>query len=467
MAYFLHNDNFIVKDDEMLTLNSSFLNTPSLLKSNTVQQSNYQKLASGKRINSAKDDAAGMQISHRLSTQIAVKQQTLRNLQDGISYGQVADAGLEELISVLQRMRTFAIQSANGSNSAIDRSSLNEEFTQLQEHINHIVEETEVFGKKPLMSKPEIETNLDNVPVLDEILVNGVKDTLASGRVSLGLIPTGSTNVRILVDDHGMNDDINIFSATGEHLVGQDLTAQQPLIENELFTPNNGYQGNEVYDNSNLFDGGGFNFPAINNQSIKGMGFTYSGNGNNNQNNNLNEELIIDSVTEPLLLTVIGNGAFSITATWDNMGSLNKELNESSDGPMRVTATDNSVGENAFITYEDIDASAESLSIGGVAINTQQLAQSALSRIDTALLRVGQFRSEVGAKMNAIETTMRNHTNQSQMLSQANQRIKETDYAEEIAKKVSNNIIEQASMSVVMQARNITEDGILGLLSQF
>ncbi|MEI8606021.1 hypothetical protein [Pseudoalteromonas sp. B160] len=111
------------------------------------------------------------------------------------------------------------------------------------------------------MSKPEVETNLDNVPVLDEILVNGVQDTLSSGRVSLGLIPAGSTNVRILVNDHGANDDINIFSATGEHLIGQDLAALQPLIESELFTPNNGYQGNEVYDNSNLFDGGNFNFP--------------------------------------------------------------------------------------------------------------------------------------------------------------------------------------------------------------
>lgn len=450
----------------MLTINSTFLNTPPSLRTNTIQQSSYEKLASGKRINSAKDDAAGMQISHRLSTQIAVKQQTLRNLQDGISYGQVADAGLGELTVVLQRLRTLAIQSANGSNSAIDRSALNKEFTQLQEHINQIVKETEIFGKKPLMSKPEVETNLDNVPVLDEILVNGVQDTLSSGRVSLGLIPAGSTNVRILVNDHGANDDINIFSATGEHLIGQDLAALQPLIESELFTPNNGYQGNEVYDNSNLFDGGNFNFPATNNQSIKGMGFTYSGNGNTNQTNHLNEELIIDNVTEPLLLTVIGNGVFSITASWDNMGSLHKETSISSDGPMRVTATDNAVGEDAFITYEDIDASAASLSIGGIAINTQQLAQSALSRIDTALLRVGQFRSEVGAKMNAIESTIRSQGNQSQMLSQANQRIEETDYAKEIAKKVSIDIIEQASMSIVMQARNITKDGILGLLSQ-
>lgn len=199
----------------MLTINSTFLNPPSSLRTNTIQQSNYEKLASGKRINSAKDDAAGMQISHRLSTQIAVKQQTLRNLQDGISYGQVADAGLGELTDVLQRMRTLAIQSANGSNSAIDRSALNKEFTQLQEHINQIVKETEIFGKNPLMSKPEVETNLDNVPVLDEILVNGVQDTLSSGRVSLGLIPAGSTNVRILVNDHGANDDINIFQQLG------------------------------------------------------------------------------------------------------------------------------------------------------------------------------------------------------------------------------------------------------------
>ena len=69
---------------------------------------------------------------------------------------------------LLQRMRTLALQAANGSNTDIDREALNEEFSQLRDHINGCTN-TEIFGKKPLMSKPEQETNLDNVPVLNEV----------------------------------------------------------------------------------------------------------------------------------------------------------------------------------------------------------------------------------------------------------------------------------------------------------
>tara|TARA_Y100000815_G_scaffold267658_1_gene287474 strand:+ start:198 stop:1589 length:1392 start_codon:yes stop_codon:yes gene_type:complete len=455
--------SLFAKEDKMLTINSPRLRTPNLLQNTQSITSTYEKLASGKRINSAKDDAAGLQISHRLTTQIAVKQQTLRNLQDGISYGQVADAGLSELTDSLQRMRTLALQAANGSNTDIDREALNEEFSQLRDHINSVVANTEIFGKKPLMSKPEQETNLDNVPVLNEVFSNNMALTKRSGEVSLGLIPAGSTNVRIQIDSFSMNDDINIFSQFGEHLVGQNLSSMQSVIENNLFTPANGYQGTEVYDNSSLFNGGGFNYPATNSQSIKGMNFRYSGNGN--PGNNL-EEVIIDNVTEPLLLTVIGNGSFNITASWDSLGSLNSSSAESSDGPMMVTSTDQAVGEDGYIIFEDIDASAGSLTIDGITISSEDLAQNAIARIDTALSRIGGFRAEIGAKMNAIESTMRNQSNQSSMLSSANQRIEDTDFAKVMAEKVSLDIVQQASVSVAMQARDITKNGILSLLGQ-
>ena len=141
------SSSLFAKEDKMLTINSPRLRTPSSLQNTQSITSTYEKLASGKRINSAKDDAAGLQISHRLTTQLAVKQQTLRNLQDGISYGQVADAGLSELTDTLQRMRTLALQAANGSNTDIDREALNEEFSQLRDHINSVVVNTEILVK--------------------------------------------------------------------------------------------------------------------------------------------------------------------------------------------------------------------------------------------------------------------------------------------------------------------------------
>ncbi|KPH92979.1 hypothetical protein AMS58_19685 [Pseudoalteromonas porphyrae] len=447
----------------MLTVNSRFLNTLQSLNISTTKESQFEQLASGKRINSAKDDAAGLQISNRLATQIAVKQQTLRNLHDGISYGQVADAGLEELTTALQRMRTLALQSANGSNAEQDRLALNDEYTALQNHIDSVTNNTEIFGKKPLMSKPLIETNLNNVPLISEAFTNNIEERLSSGYVSLGVIPPNSTNVKISIDSFGQNDDINLFTQTGEHLVGQDLSTDQNNIENQLFTSANGYQGNEAYSNTNLFDGAGFNFPAVNTQTVKGMNFTYSGNGNPGNNN---EEVSIANVTEPLLLTIVGNGSFDITVSWDTLGTLSSQVSSSSDGPMLVTSTDRAIGDDGYIIFEDIDASSSSLTIGGTSIATENNAQSAISRIDTALARVGAFRSEVGAKLNSIQTTIRNESNQSGLLSNSKQRIQETDYAKVMAEKISTDIIEQAGILVASQAKNAVKDGILTLLSQ-
>tara|TARA_B100001059_G_C17513913_1_gene417253 strand:- start:198 stop:680 length:483 start_codon:yes stop_codon:yes gene_type:complete len=157
---------------------------------------------------------------------------------------------------------------------------------------------------------------------------------------------------------------------------------------------------------------------------------------------------------------------FRITASWDSLGSLNSSSAESSDGPMMVTSTDQAIGEDGYIIFEDIDASAGSLTIEGITIGREDLAQNAIARIDTALSRIGGFRAEVGAKMNAIESTIRNESNQSSMLSSANQRIEDTDFAKVMAEKVSLDIVQQAGVSVAMQARDITKDGILSLLGQ-
>ena len=95
----------------------------------------YQRLSSGLRINSAKDDAAGLQISDRLTTQINGLGQGNRNAQDGISYAQTAEGALEEITSMLQRIRTLALQSANGTNTSQDHMALQQEVDALNEEI--------------------------------------------------------------------------------------------------------------------------------------------------------------------------------------------------------------------------------------------------------------------------------------------------------------------------------------------
>ncbi|MGL5708207.1 MAG: flagellin B, partial [Aeromonas sp.] len=115
--------------------------------------SSYTRLASGLRINSAKDDAAGLQISNRLTSQINGLDQGNRNANDGISVAQTAEGAMDEVTGMLQRMRTLAQQSANGSNNADDRTALQQEYDQLKTEINRIASDTTFGGQKLLDGK--------------------------------------------------------------------------------------------------------------------------------------------------------------------------------------------------------------------------------------------------------------------------------------------------------------------------
>lgn len=111
----------------------------------------YTRLASGLRINSAKDDAAGLQISNRLTTQINGLDQGNRNANDGISVAQTAEGAMDEITSMLQRMRTLAQQSSNSSNNSDDRDALQQEYNQLSTEINRIAGDT-TFGGQQLLN---------------------------------------------------------------------------------------------------------------------------------------------------------------------------------------------------------------------------------------------------------------------------------------------------------------------------
>ncbi|HDX9186781.1 TPA: flagellin, partial [Aeromonas hydrophila] len=131
--------------------NVSSLNAQRNLMNTTKSlDTSYTRLASGLRINSAKDDAAGLQISNRLTSQINGLDQGNRNANDGISLAQTAEGAMDEVTGMLQRMRTLAQQSANGSNSAKDREALQKEVDQLGSEINRISKDTTFAGTKLL-----------------------------------------------------------------------------------------------------------------------------------------------------------------------------------------------------------------------------------------------------------------------------------------------------------------------------
>ncbi|MGR0277970.1 flagellin N-terminal helical domain-containing protein [Marinomonas dokdonensis] len=131
--------------------NTSSLNAQrQLMHSANSLDTAFQRLSSGQRINSAADDAAGLQISDRLTSQINGLNQAVRNANDGISLAQTAEGALDESTDMLQRMRTLSIQAANSSNTDKDRLALQEEMAQLAEEINRIAETT-TFGGRNLL----------------------------------------------------------------------------------------------------------------------------------------------------------------------------------------------------------------------------------------------------------------------------------------------------------------------------
>lgn len=132
--------------------NVTSLNTTNKLSKATHSlDTTYKRLSSGYRINSAKDDAAGLQISNRLTSQINGLKQGNRNANDGIALAQTAEGALDEVHTMLQRIRTLSVQSANGTNTTADRASIQGEVSQLCSEINRIACKT-TFGKQEILS---------------------------------------------------------------------------------------------------------------------------------------------------------------------------------------------------------------------------------------------------------------------------------------------------------------------------
>jgi flagellin len=137
----------------MLSVNTNVasLNAQNnLTKSQSMMTQSLARLSSGLRINSAKDDAAGLAISNRMTSQIRGLNQAARNANDGISLAQTAEGALDEVTNMLQRMRELAIQSANGTNSSDDRASLDAEYDELMSEISRIADNTKFNNQNVL-----------------------------------------------------------------------------------------------------------------------------------------------------------------------------------------------------------------------------------------------------------------------------------------------------------------------------
>jgi flagellin len=187
--------------------NTSSINAQrNLNKSTNALNSSYTKLASGNRINSAKDDAAGLQIADRMTSQINGLTQGNRNANDGISLCQTAEGALDEVTNMLQRMRTLAVQAANGTNSDEERTAINEEAKQLQLEIKRIGDGTMFGGKGNAVFEEGTTTfqvGADNGESSQIKLTRKSMSKVLGGSVAVDIYKSTETTFHVKLSDQG------------------------------------------------------------------------------------------------------------------------------------------------------------------------------------------------------------------------------------------------------------------------
>lgn len=172
----------------VINTNIASLNTQrNLSASQTGLNTSIQRLSSGLRVNSAKDDAAGMAIATRMDSQVRGMNVAIRNSNDAISFAQTAEGGLSKVTDALQRMRELAVQSANGTNSSTDRTNLDAEFQQLASEVTRLGTATKFNGTAVFGSGYTFQVGAD---AADTIAVSSVAASTISGSVSTAAAAT-------------------------------------------------------------------------------------------------------------------------------------------------------------------------------------------------------------------------------------------------------------------------------------
>lgn len=484
----------------------------NLGKSQSALSKSMQRLSSGLRINSAKDDAAGLAISDRMTSQIRGLNQAVRNANDGISLAQTAEGAMQEGTNILQRMRELAVQSANDSNTSADRASLQKEVSQLQRELTRIAETSEFNNQKLLdgsFTSALFQVGANKGQTIAVSVGNTSADKLGNYQVEslVSATNTGDNSAGALGDSRAQVLDINgnqtteqvtltatdsartIASAINEKSIQTGVTAEATTsmkvsalqstgsVSFQLAGSNTGSATNaasnavtvaavitDTDDLSTLV-------AAVNdNAGETGITARLDKAGDMILTSTTGEDIQIHDFS----FIASGDGATQLQAgftTLDNnqedpkaVAAVDQTVTGAADGSADIVAqgqvtfhsngaytvdTDTAAATNLF----SVDTSASGLEdVGSVDISSQIGSGEALKVIDGAIAYLDAQRADLGAVMNRFESTIANLQNISENVTAARSRILDADIAQETSEMTKQNILQQAGVSILAQA---------------
>ncbi len=474
-----------------------------------------ERLSSGLRINSAKDDAAGLAISDRMTSQIRGLNQAARNANDGISLAQTAEGAMQESTNILQRIRELAVQSANATNSAADRAALQAEVNQLKSEMNRIANSTTFNGLKILdgtflsqqfqvgpNAYETIGVSISSMQAddLGRYFVDANNTTPNSGT---GSSTGASTDLTGVVNTIGAQElDITGDAGLGEVTVAAGATAFDIAAAVNVVSSDSGVSATArststltgLTDNGivSLTLGSGSNTATVS-ASVTTTDLTELATVINDQSGvtGITASVVGDTITltQPEGRDIrLENFAVSDTT---NGGTITVGLPSPDTDTETLTSggTDSTVisgilefsSENAFTVISDANPAAGA---GGGSITNETAgdtdisqfeevtlidisdisgANDALNIVDAALSKIDSQRGDLGALQNRFESTISNLNNVSENLSAARSRIRDADIAQETSTMTQKNILQQAGVAILSQA-NTTPQLALQLL---
>ena len=473
----------------------------NLASSQSSLNTSIQRLSSGLRINSAKDDAAGLAISDRMNSQIRGMNQAVRNANDGVSMAQTAEGALSSSGNILQRVRELAVQSSNASNTSGDRQALQTEVTQLSSELNRIATTTSFNGQNLLdgtMGTATFQVGADAGQLIQANGANFQTNTYGDNRITndavAAIATTNAAASTIAVNGSLGSQTITTTATDTAKSLAQKVNAQTGntgVTATAKTTANLGL-GAESYsfaiegDNAgspvtvSFTVGGSANtssdfaagISAINSQSAKtgvtaeydqtngGIKLTNASGADIKVTNNAgatNTTLNLATYTTGGALTTAVSAA-GASAT----GVANGQVTYDADQSFSIQDNGSGFGTGAAANATTLQASTLK-SVATIDVTTFDNAQLAIKIADAALSAVNKQRAQYGALQSRFETTISNLGSSTENLSASKSRITDTDFAAETANMTRGQILQQAGTSMLAQANSLP-NGVLSLL---